>query len=450
MPRLVRIAALGAALVAGYLACSQPAPTPNVILVSVDTLRADHMSLYGYERETTPHLEALARDAVVFEAFFNAGGGTLKSHASLFTSLFPKVHGVEPRRALGEAHRTLAEVLRSNGYATAAFTDIVWLRRKYGFAQGFDFYDQQGGNLVRILPEAVRWLSERAEEPFFLFLHTFDVHSSTRRLPYDSPEGFNEVFTAGYDGGFSGCIGGRCASELLSHINRRIGRGRVSLADVFGPEELAYIAGLYDGGVLYVDRELGKLVEALERLGLYDDTLLVVLADHGEEIGDHGRMLHGNPYEEFVRIPLLIKFPRSRHAGRRINALASMVDVMPTLLDALGIPPEAGMQGRSLLSLAETGRPVREYVTSHGDSIRNRRWKLVASRGELFDLANDPAERNNVFDAHPETVAELTKLWREVERKNAEALRARRVSAPRADELSAQEKAQLESLGYGQ
>ena len=157
MRLLFRILALAAALVAGALACSQPAPTPtptpNVIMISVDTLRADHMSLYGYERETTPNLEALADDAVVFDAFFNAGGGTLKSHASLFTSLYPKVHRVTTRHRLDERHQTLAEVLRSNGYFTAAFVDAVWLRRKYGFAQGFDSFDQRGGNLVRILPE---------------------------------------------------------------------------------------------------------------------------------------------------------------------------------------------------------------------------------------------------------------------------------------------------------
>jgi arylsulfatase A-like enzyme len=406
------------------------------------------MSLYGYERETTPNLEALADDAVVFDAFFNAGGGTLKSHASLFTSLYPKVHRVTTRHRLDERHQTLSEVLRSNGYLTAAFVDAVWLRRKYGFAQGFDSFDQRGGNLVRILPEALRWLDDHADEPFFLFLHTFDVHSASTRLPYQSPDGFNDAFTADYDGEFSGCIGELCASALLGHANRRVDRDGASLLDIFLPEELEYITGLYDGGISYVDRELGKLVSALKNRRLYDDTLLIVLADHGEELADHGRMLHGNPYDEYVRIPLLIKFPHSRHAGQRIDSLSSMVDVVPTLLDELGFAPEADLQGHSLLPLIETGEAVREYVFSHEGAIRSQRWKLIASRRELFDLASDPKEQNNVFELHPDAVAELLKRHAEFDRANTEALRSKRAFTPQAAGLTPQEKVQLETLGY--
>jgi arylsulfatase A-like enzyme len=415
------------------------------------------MSLYGHPHRTTPNLEALAREAVVFDAFFNAGGGTLKSHASLFTSLYPEVHGVNPKRALADDFRTLAEVLRARGYATAAFVDVAWLGRKYGFDQGFDHYDEQGGRLERILPEAIGWLGERARaraegraEPFFLFLHTFDVHSGFKRLPYDAPEDFNEVFTRGYQGEFDGCRKRRCASALLKHVNAQIDAGQIALEDVFTNAELEYIAGLYDGGVLYVDRELGKLVQTLRQTGLYDSTLLVVLSDHGEELGEHGRMLHGNPYEEFVRIPLLMKFPGSRHAGIRVSGLGSMVDVMPTLLDEFGLTPQPGMQGRSLLPLIESGLPVRSHVYSHDGSVRDERWKLIASRRELFDLERDPAERRNLYHLHPEIVSRLAAERDEGDRHDSVAReRLPRAAGPTLEpDLTPEERSRLRSLGY--
>jgi len=222
-PAAAALAALLAAAAGIALACSAPPPEPpgdpNVVLVSIDTLRADHMSLYGYARPTTPNLEALAREAVVFDAFFNAGGGTPPSHASLFTSLYPQVHGVDRDTPLAGHETTLAELLHARGYKTAGFTDTVWLTSKFGFAQGFQTYDDRGGGLARILPRANRWLEQWREHgqgaPFFLFVHLFDVHSAADRLPYDSPDGFNERFTEGYAGSFDGCIDGRCASRLL-------------------------------------------------------------------------------------------------------------------------------------------------------------------------------------------------------------------------------------------
>jgi arylsulfatase A-like enzyme len=405
------------------------------------------MSLYGYERDTTPGLEALAREAVVFDEFFNAGGATLLSHATLFTSLYPGAHGVDNRTPIRRSERTLAEVLHARGYRTAGFSDVVWLTRKYGFAQGFDHYDDAGGNLAGILPRVDRWLERRGDEPFFLFLHLFDVHSSHGRLPYDSPEGANERYTRDYLGMFDGCRGGLCATLYLADIQRRIRHGETTLGDELPAEDLAYIVGLYDGGIRYVDDHLAAWFEQLRRKGLWENTLLVVLSDHGEEFGEHGNVLHGHgtAYEEFVHIPLLLKLPGSRHGGHRVGGLASMIDVMPTVLDVLGIDPPVRAQGRSLLPLIEAGEPLREHL-GVTDAVRSDRWKLVESRPELYDLAADPAERENRYEGHPEVVAELEAVRREIERSNEA---AKPGGAPAgATPLSPEEKERLRALGY--
>ena len=303
---------------------------------------------------------------------------------------------------------------------------------------------------MTIIPKLRRWLSDTAREPFFLFLHAFDVHSKNGRLPYDSPDGFNEFFTADYQGSFDGCIGQRCASQLLLHINREVEAERAEIGGFLSDEDLAYIGGLYDGGVRYVDREIVRFVELLHETGLYDPTLLVVLADHGEELGEHGKVLHGNPYEEFVRIPLLMKLPGSRHAGRRIGGLASMLDVMPTLLDLLGVPATSELQGISLRPEIETGETARAFVATHGASIRSPRWKLVTSTRELFDLVSDPRELENLFDARPEVIERLSALREEVDRDNAR-YRERLGALPKARDpvsLSPHERERLRDLGY--
>src|SRR5439155_17158544 len=332
-------------------------PDCNVVLVSIDTLRADHLGCYGYHRPTSPNIDRFANDAVLFEQVVNTGGGTLPVHMSMFTSLPPIVHNVQPYngRRLDAERITLAEQLKERGYTTAAFADGGWLRAQFGFDQGFDLYDDAGGGFRKIIPKVLAWIHTHREERFFLFVHTYDVHSGGRRLTYDPPEGFRGRFDLGYSGTFDGCRLRKCASKLLVWLNNHILDGKISGRNFFSAEELTYIVSLYDGAIAYADSEIGRLLDALTALDLYDRTLIIVTSDHGEEFLEHGLMLHWQNYEEQARVPLILKLPSSRVRRRRVPALVSTLEVMPTILDIVDVPPNGEVRGESMMPLLRGG-----------------------------------------------------------------------------------------------
>lgn len=443
-----------------------------MILISLDTVRADHLSVYGYERPTSPGLEAFAAEAVVFERFYHSGGGTLPSHTSMLTGLTPVSHDVrashEADNVLHPARVTLAEQLRAAGYWTAAFTDRGWLRSKFGIDQGFQVFDEEGGRLVKILPKVERWLDQYHREPFFLFVHTYDAHSQSERLPYDCPAPWPQTFTEAMSVDFDGCRGELCASRYLLELDRRLAEGSLTPDEAFTAQELEYVVALYDGCIGYVDHELREFFEHLKELGVYDDSLIVVTSDHGEEFLDHGRLVHQQGgYDELTRIPLLIKFPGGRFGGRRVTELAAMVDVMPTLLEAAALKLPGQVQGKSLLARIGEIAPASDATSGTAsdavasvaarDSVhifnvlRTDRWKLFKRTQELYDLEADPGETVNLWEEHPDVVQDLVarleaRLRRD--RKDREDF-ARAVAVREADvELSAEEIEELQALGY--
>lgn len=436
-------------------------PDAPVILISLDTVRADHLSVYGYDRPTTPGLESFAEEAVVFERFYHSGGGTLPSHTSMLTGLTPVAHAVRPSHEAGNvlhsAWDTLAEQLRDAGYWTAAFTDRGWLRSKFGIDQGFQVFDDEGGRLVKILPKVERWLHQYHGEPFFLFLHTYDAHSQGKRLPYDCPAPWPETFTGGMSVDFDGCRGDLCASRYLLDLDRRLADGSLAPEDAFTPEELAYVVALYDGCIRYLDHQMTEFFAHLEELGVYDDSLIVVTSDHGEEFLDHGRLVHQQGgYDELTRIPLLIKFPGGRFGGRRVTQLAAMVDVMPTILDAVARETPRTVQGKSLMQILkplqgdEEPVAVRDAVHIY-NVIRTDRWKLFNRTQELYDLEADPEETVNLWDDHPDVVAELAARLDERLRRDRKVRDdfTRAVKALEGDvELTSEEIEELRALGY--
>lgn len=274
----------------------QPKP-PNIVLISLDTTRADRMSLYGYERDTTPYLKSLAASSVVFEKAYAPMGVTGPSHATMFTGLYPVGHGVVKNGLrLGADHETLAEELYEVGYQTAAVTASFVLDRKFGLNQGFGFYDddiqpnegfiklqQWEGFAVEkgfdrrgeyVMQRAMRWLTQdrREADPFFLFLHLFDPHA-----PYLARE------------------------EIVRSLDPEIDSRK-------GVDQLISV---YDAEILLVDTLIGQFMDQIERLGLSENTILIVTADHGEGLMDHGYLLHGlGVYEEEVHVPLLFHYPR--------------------------------------------------------------------------------------------------------------------------------------------
>jgi arylsulfatase A-like enzyme len=386
------------------------APGSPVVLVSIDTLRSDRVGAYGYTGGTTPRLDRLATESVLFERAYSHYPLTLPSHASLFTGLLPPEHGVRDNRGfrLAEERVTLAERLRDAGYATLGAVSSMVLRHETGIAQGFDAYDDQMGPprssghrfAERRGEDTLDAIAARLDEllpdcPFFVMLHLFDPHA-----PYEAPEPF-----------------------ARRHDDR------------------------YDAEVAYADDLLGRFLDELRRRGLYDRSLIVVLSDHGEGLGDHVEMEHGLLlYREALQVPLLIKAPGGARAGERVAAPVGLIDVVPTILAVLGLP-EGDLPGRPLLQaeVAPAGRPVysETYFTryQYGWSelrsiIRNDNHYIEAPRPELYDLVRDPEERTNLHSDRvvpPSLLDALEEVGRGTESRSA---------------LSAEESANLAALGY--
>lgn len=370
----------------------------NLILISLDTLRPDHLGLYGYSRATSPNLDRFAQRAVVFERATAQASSTRPSHQSLFLSKPPST------AALGGL--ALAEVLAEQGFRTAAYTGGGNISSKLGFARGFEVYEENSAGLASELPKAAAWLRTHRDERFFLFLHTYDIH-----LPYDPPEPHYSMFTQPYNGPVRG-------DNSRPILRREAGLNK----EVSEPVELdasdrEHVVSLYDGGIHYTDAQLAHLFALIEELKLEDDTAIVFFSDHGEEFWEHGSVIHSRTlYQELIHVPLLIHAPGL--APARISTIVPMMDVSPTLLELLGMEPPSEFEGRTLAPLI-TGQEAQDQhrtVVSEQRSLKSMLefpWKLVRDEasGEvsLFDLASDPGEHNNLASTQPEVLARLNK-----------------------------------------
>ncbi len=431
---------------AGLAGCDRPDETrpPNVVLVSADTLRADALNCYGYrDHVVSPHLDALARDGILFESFIAASPWTTPSHMSLVTSLHPTSHGiVQPfstlmlRMRMGKGYDrladdriTLAEVLRDNGYETAAFTGGITLDPAIGFDQGFDRYETSMYKLdERNMGAMFEWIVANEARPFFLFFHTFEVHAPYLHGDFLPDE--HAALRTALAARIGDLTSASATSEQHKGHNDMMRRLLVD-RDAWDPR---ITRAMYGGGVRSFDGWLGRLVETLRERGLYDDTLIVFVSDHGDEFADHDPAhfydMHGHTlYEELVRVPLIIKLPGGEHAGTRVRPVARGVDVMPTIVDLLDLaPPGPVMQGLSLEPLWDGGTNPRPRVAFCEASalpnelkcVRTARYKYivdvpassVSENGRawlpeqietrlLFDLQSDPFERTNLLAGEP-------------------------------------------------
>lgn len=396
----------------------------NIILISVDSLRPDHLGCYGYRRNTSPEIDAFAKDAIVFENAFCQGTWTLPSHASIFTSRYPFVHGAGIRvppfglDGLNEVELTLAEILKGHGYKTAAFTGGNHVRAELGFKQGFDtYYDTvdwtwvNRGMLDTTVPLALKWLEDNRQNNFFLFLHGFDVH-----FPYNySESSYEKMFNPAYEGIIDktwlvwGTVTRIFQNRYIDESGRQV---------KFSPKDVAHIIARYDGGVRHADSYVGKFLKKIKEMGLSDNTIILILSDHGMELFEHGHVgWCYSPYDEVLRIPLIIKHPGLKEKHKRIAATAQLIDVMPTILGflALPVPPEA--QGTNLLPAIE-GKVLdgfNEYIYAQYGSgvVRSRKWKYIA-KYELYDLENDPGERHNLINKQPEIAIEYLQRLKDI------------------------------------
>ena len=397
---------------------------PNVVLISIDTLRADRIGAVVRGRSITPNLDELGARGFRFERAYAPANHTLLSHMSLLTGLYPKTHGVDRGsgkhgnvgvKGLPDPRVTLAETLQAHGYATGGFVfSCVWLDERFGFAQGFDHYKviSQGAaaaNQREILP----WLEAHRRKPFFLFVHFYDVHSDWSRLPYDAPPEILARHREGYRGGFDGCDENRlCATRYLKKLD--------ASGEPLAEQDLAYIRSLYDAGVEATDLQVGRLLERLAELGVMENTLVIVTSDHGEEFREHGRFIHSQIYEEIARVPLVMRLPSGEHAGGSSTHPVELLDVMPTVLDLLRIEAKDPIEGRSLLPLMRGGRvePDPIFITSRtANSVIEWPWKLIqgVDGEELYDLASDPGETRNLSGSEVERATRMRETmtrWR--------------------------------------
>jgi hypothetical protein len=309
-------------------------PTRGVLVISLDTLRADRLGCYGHGRDTSPFLDSLAARGVLFEQLIAQYPSTLTSHMSIFTGLYPQEHAVfPPDGKLAAAIPTLPEVFQRAGYRTAGFTESGLMRGSHGFARGFDVFDDSSENrfddLERTLERGLGFLrSLRATKRYFLFLHTYAIHT-----PYDPPPPYDTLYWSGEPPpAFSPT--GRNFLRLNSH--------KLTIE----PAAVEYFLALYDGSIRYVDDHLERFFRELDALGLADDLTVVLTSDHGEEFLEHGQLAHAQVYRETVHVPLIVVHP-GLPAARRVARLVETVDLAPTVIELAGLaPPE--MSGRSL------------------------------------------------------------------------------------------------------
>jgi arylsulfatase A-like enzyme len=425
---------------------------PNIVVYLVDTLRADQLGAYGQAAPTSPCFDAFAREAVLFEDAWAQASWTRAATASIFTGLHVGAHGVDREdRALPASATTLAERLEQSGYATGAFVGNHLLNQRFGFDQGFQVWNGGDASLygapaATLGERALGWL-RTAKPPFFLYVHTMEPHS-----PY-TPSAEDEAPFA-----MPAYKGDTDTRALL-----RLGQlGQLS------PEGLQFLEARYRGEVHQNDRAFGALIDTLRSQGLLESTLVVFLADHGEELLDHGGTEHAKTlYQELVHIPLAVRLPGPARAGRREPAPVQQIDLVPTLLDFAGVPRPPGLPGRDLAALwlgrreAEVIPPLlfseERFAVVDKYAVRAGATKLIlnndgpelwraGSHEELYDLARDPKERDNLVASRPISVAFL--------RQELERFRARQAAilagggSGASLSLTPEEQEELRALGY--
>jgi arylsulfatase A-like enzyme len=377
----------------------------SVILISIDTLRPDHLGCYGSARDTSPNIDRLAADSVVFRNAIAQAPSTVRSHASILTSLFNFQHQARflPMSPLPDAAVTVTEVLSRQGYQTAAFTGSGQTHPEYGLSQGFDLYDHRDRRKFHeAVDDAIDWLEKEPRGKFFLFLHTYEVHA-----PYTPSKEYLDLLEPEPASGLPDQI----SLDLLDEINQEFFGRRT-----YSPADLRQITRSYDAEIRSVDDGLGRLVEYLKSRGEYDDILIVFTGDHGEEFGEHGEVgRHSYAlYDVILRVPLLIKFPREAFASASVRSQVRSIDIAPTITDVLAIEPPPSFQGVSLVDVAAgRNRDTLVAISERGDrdvsiAIRTERWKLYD--GRLFDLVADPGEEHDVSDRYPTVRDTMEKL----------------------------------------
>lgn len=471
------------------LSCSKENPSPappNLVLISIDDLAADHLGCYGYARDTSPFLDRLAREGVLFHECIAQETWTLPSHASMLSSRYVSAHtawGIESRLP-GKHLPLLQEVLRAGGYTTAAFTTCLYLSRTYGFERGFDHFESKRCPAPELNARILDYLGSRDRGPFFLFIHYYDVHSPfIEKNPYG--DGFKGERSKEYTAlvkklkGFRGRKVADLAPEELDWIREHLawenlkglldteeGR-RAVISDALvetwalewlraaGPAAMGSMKAAYDNGIAFMDKHLSDLFDGLRRLPGFENTIFMITSDHGEAFNEHAGVVgHGDlPYRELVHVPLIC-WGRGIPRGGRVRVPVASIDIAPTLLAWAGRAAPGGFQGRSLLPLLRTGRAGRRAILSGSMAarrlaLREARWKVLVDmkKGKtfLFDLLSPGGEGEDLSGVDPGRAERLRELLFKAEQHNREMGAALSREEAVLDEAA---RARLRELGY--
>jgi arylsulfatase A-like enzyme len=390
---------------------------PNVLVIVVDALRADHLAAYGYARETSPTITRLAAQGVRFANAYAQGPSTVPTHSSLFSGRLPFQHGsYDARYPLRDEELTLAEFFAGHGYRTFAVASSVRFHPLSGYAQGFETYDvarapKKSRLGAMVTQKALRIIQEHDERPFFGFLHYLGPHQ-----PYAPPEPYRSQWHPG-------------RAEPRPEETGTFLSAHADPERPLDPETLAYLIGLYDGEISALDPEIGRLLGGLVLWGYDRNTIVVLTADHGEQFKEHGGLSHGGGlYEELLRVPLIVRWPARIAAGRVVSRPTQTVDLFPTLAALAGVPPPEGLPGRNLapaLLGAQAGdeEAAEDPILAQGSP---RSWALLATIGGrrfkyerrehgaplLFDLTSDPGGSHDVLAGTPAVAARLADIAR--------------------------------------
>ena len=430
-----------------FAGCQRQRPWDSVLLIVVDTLRADHLGVYGHSRETSPNIDRWSRDAAIFETALATSPWTLPTFGTLLTGELPSLHGagfhemIDGQRAFTALARdvaTIPETLAQRDVATGAVMNNPFLHPRFGIARGFDTYDYVPGNNVEIrraddvVDAALRWLDDHDADPFLLLVHMFDAH-----LSYDPPRPFRGRFT-----GDPEADGYR--DVRVAEIRPMLQRGE--------SVDFRFLGAAYDEEIAFVDSQVGRLLDAVQGRGIGERTLVLLTADHGEEFLDHGGFEHGHTmYQELLRVPLLAWGPGI--VPRRIHEPVSLLDVPPTILEGLGVETFATLPGVSLLGALEgetllASRTLVAEAPKYGaDRSAMVQWPLKLIRGprdtvHLFDLVSDPVERVNLAEERPRDVERMRRMLEEIQLPHTAESNYEPV------ELDPETLRQLRSLGY--
>jgi arylsulfatase A-like enzyme len=463
---------------------------PNIIIIVADALRADHLSCYGYKRDTTPNIDELAKEGALFKTCIAQSSWTRPSVASLFTSLYPSMHlAYTVNQRLPEYLTTMAEVLKGKGYTTCGISANLILKEEFGYSQGFDYYNVETQESIYacfcskrkdllfgmlgewlfkrmfkpydaveidcdlLTQKALNWIEKKGGSPFFLYLHYMDPHA-----PYNPPESYERMYSEDYKG----------KKYRMGEVIRLKKMGRE-----ISPKELQNIIDRYDGEITFMDEYIGKLINALKEMQLFENTLLVFTADHGEAFFEHNDTTHGQSlYNELIHVPLIITYPKLIKRNTVIDTPVAMIDIMPTIMEVLNIPCFNEMQGKSFLTLFQDEDPIKhkEFIISElfvqrGKGgwctaiitkdykyilIENSLNNILGSKKlahkklqEFYDLRNDPKELYNIFCPKSEAVGKLKKkllVYLSFKRQH--------IHSPEEVEIDEDTKQQLKALGY--